>query len=170
MLKMNKNLKKFYDTECKSKAQILDDRTIEVRAADGEVFQIITNIAEYNSDDYKRFYLHSVEMIFDKCFSDDKELMTNMIWRELHINGLYFLGMSAGNRQGERIRIGGQIRQLRLGKSMEARDLALLAGIDAANLSRIEQGKHSVGLDILSRIAFVLGAHIELIPNQIIKY
>ena len=42
-----------------------------------------------------------------------------------------------------------------------------LAGIDAANLSRIEQGKYSVGLDILSRIAFVLGAHIDLVPNQL---
>ena len=41
------------------------------------------------------------------------------------------------------------------------------AGIDAANLSRIEQGRYSVGLDILSRIAFVLGAHIDLVPNQI---
>lgn len=50
---------------------------------------------------------------------------------------------------------------------MEARDLALLAGIDAANLSRIEQGRYSVGLDILSRIAFVLGAYIDLVPNQI---
>ena len=56
---------------------------------------------------------------------------------------------------------------MREAKGMEARDLALLAGIDAANLSRIEQGRYSVGLDILSRIAFVLGAHIDLVPNQI---
>lgn len=48
---------------------------------------------------------------------------------------------------------------------MEARDLALLAGIDAANLSRIEQGKYSTGVDILSRIAVILDAHLDLIPN-----
>ena len=75
--------------------------------------------------------------------------------------------MSAGDRHGDRVRIGSRIRQLREAKGMEARDLALLAGIDAANLSRIEQGRYSVGLDILSRIAFVLGAHIDLVPNQI---
>ena len=49
---------------------------------------------------------------------------------------------------------------------MEARDLALLTGIDAANLSRIEQGKYSTGIDILSRIANVLNAYLDLIPNE----
>lgn len=46
---------------------------------------------------------------------------------------------------------------------MEARDLARLAGIDAANLSRIENGKYSVGLDILSKIAAVLGKKIDFV-------
>ena len=31
----------------------------------------------------------------------------------------------------------------------------------------VEQGKYSVGLDILSRITFALGAHLELIENDI---
>ena len=51
-------------------------------------------------------------------------------------------------------------------KGIEAKDLAKLANIDAANLSRIEQGKYSVGLDILSKLAFVLGYHIDFVPNQ----
>ena len=49
---------------------------------------------------------------------------------------------------------------------MEARDLAILTGIDAANLSRIEQGKYSTGVDILSRICVILDAHLDLIPNS----
>ena len=165
---MNKRLKSFLETEYKSKAQILDDRIVEVQAPDGELFQIITQVGRFVDEEYKRYYLHSLERIFDECFSDDKESMTANIWRSLQLNGLFFMGMSSGNRQSERARIGGQIRQLRQGKGMEARDLALLAGIDAANLSRIEQGKYSVGLDILSRIAFVLGAHIDLVPNQVV--
>lgn len=165
---MNKRLKSFLETEYKSKAQILDDRIVEVQAPDGELFQIITQVGRFVDEEYKRYYLHSLERIFDECFSDDKESMTANIWRSLQLNGLFFMGMSSGNRQSERARIGGQIRQLRQGKGMEARDLALLAGIDAANLSRIEQGKYSVGLDILSRIVFVLGAHIDLVPNQVV--
>jgi len=41
--------------------------------------------------------------------------------------------------------------------------LSQLANIDAANLSRIEQGRYSVGLDVLSKIALALGAKIEMI-------
>ena len=75
-------------------------------------------------------------------------------------------GIDGGNRQAERERIGKRIRQMREKKGMEARDLALLAGIDAANLSRIEQGRYSTGIDILSRIAVILGAHLDLVPNE----
>jgi transcriptional regulator with XRE-family HTH domain len=74
--------------------------------------------------------------------------------------------MDSGNRQAERIRLGCRIRELRESKKMEARDLAILTGIDAANLSRIEQGKYSTGVDILSRICVILDAHLDLIPNE----
>ena len=76
------------------------------------------------------------------------------------------MGVGHGNRQGERERIGKRIKELREAKKMEARDLAILTGIDAANLSRIEQGKYSTGVDILSRICVILDAHLDLIPNS----
>ena len=164
---MNNRIKKFMETEFKSKAQILDSRLVEVVAPDGETFQINSKIGIYENEETRRYYLHLIEAIFDKNFSEDKEEMTHNIWRDMMLNGVTFIGMSTGNRQGERARIGSRIRQLRESKKMEAKDLAQLAGIDAANLSRIEQGRYSVGLDILSRIAFVLGAHIDLVPNQI---
>lgn len=164
---MNSKLKKFMETEFKSKAQVLDRKMVEVVAPDGEIFQINSPIGIYDSEETRHYYLHLVEAIFDKCFSEDKEDMSNRICLEMVLNGLPFIGMSSGNRYGERVRIGSRIRQLREMKNMEARDLAQLARIDAANLSRIEQGKYSVGLDILSRIAFVLGTHIDLVPNQL---
>jgi transcriptional regulator with XRE-family HTH domain len=46
---------------------------------------------------------------------------------------------------------------------MEAKQLAIITNIDAANLSRIEQGKYSVGLDILSKISLALGAKVDLV-------
>ena len=63
----------------------------------------------------------------------------------------------------ERERIGEKIRKIRLEKGIEAKQLALLAGIDAANLSRIEKGRYSVGLDILSKIANALGVQVDLV-------
>ena len=163
---MNKELKKFLATEFKSKATIIDDRMVEVVAPDGEVFSVLAQIGIYTSEETRHYQLHLVEYVFDKNFSDNKEIMTDNIWRDLLLNGVSFMGMSSGDRQGERTRIGKKIRQIREEKGIEAKDLAKLANIDAANLSRIEQGKYSVGLDILSKLASALGYHIDIVPNQ----
>ena len=160
---MNKELKRFMNAEFKSKARIVDSKMVEVTAPDGEVFHVLCQVGAYLSEETRKFELHLIEAIFDKNFSEDKELMTNNIWRESFARGVSFLGISSGDRQGERIRIGGRIRQIREERNMEARDLAKLAGIDAANLSRIENGKYSVGIDILSKIAAVLGKKIDFV-------
>ena len=164
---MKKETKKSMTTEFKSKATIIDDKTVEVIAPDGEVFSLLTQIGNYTNEETRHHQLHMIEYVFDKNFSDDKQLMSNNIWRDLMLNGVSFMGMSSGDRQGERTRIGKKIRHFRKEKGIEAKDLAKLANIDAANLSRIEQGKYSVGLDILSRIAFVLGCQIDIVPNQV---
>ena len=164
---MDNNIKKPLATELiKSKATILNQRMVEVTAPDGETFSVISQIGIYNSDDTRNYQLSLIESIFDKNFSDDKEVMTQNIWRDFMLNAVPFLGMSSGDRKSERVRIGKRIREIREKKGIEARDLAKSANIDAANLSRIEQGKYSVGIDILSKLAFVLGCHIDIVPNQ----
>lgn len=163
---MDKNLKKFMATETRSRAQILDRHFVEVQTPDGELFKIMSDIAKYDSDEYKAYVLHLIEFIFDRNFSDDKEQMANRISRDFLLNAVPSMGMDSGNRQAERVRIGKRIKELREAKKMEARDLALLTGIDAANLSRIEQGKYSTGVDILSRLCVILDAHLDLISNS----
>lgn len=163
---MDKNLKKFMETPTRSRAQILNDHFVEVQTPDGEIFSIMSDLAKYDSREYKDYVLHLIEFIFDRNFSDDKERMINRISWEFLRNGVPSLGLNSGNRQSERIRIGRRIKELREAKRMEARDLALLTGIDAANLSRIEQGKYSTGVDILSRICIILDAHLDLVPNS----
>lgn len=154
-------------TETRARAQILDRHFVEVQTPDGELFKIMSDIAKYDSDEYKAYVLHLIEFIFDRNFSDDKEQMANRISRDFLLNAVpSSMGMDSGNRQAERVRIGKRIKELREAKKMEARDLALLTGIDAANLSRIEQGKYSTGVDILSRICVILDAHLDLISNS----
>jgi DNA-binding Xre family transcriptional regulator len=162
-----KSEKEFLAFKFKSKARIVDDKMIEVIAPDGEKFSVLAKIGIYSNEKTRQYQLHMVEYVFDINFSDDKELMSSNIWRDLLQNGVSFMGMSSGDRQGERTRMGKKIRKIREEKGIEAKDLAKLANIDAANLSRIEQGKYSVGLDILSKIAFVLGCQIDIVPNQI---
>ena len=160
---MNKELKKFMSLEFKTQAEVLDSKVVKVTAPDGEVFQVLCQIGKYISEETRNYELHLVEAIFDKNYSPDKELMVNNIWRDSILNGISFLGISSGDRQGERTRIGNRIRQIREERGIEARDLAKLAGIDAANLSRIENGKYSVGIDILSKIAASLGKKLDLV-------
>ena len=160
---MDQRLRSFMAVGFKSKARIVDAKMVEVTAPDGEVFQVLCQVGAYLSEDTRNYELHLIEAIFDENFSVDKELMTNNIWRESYVRGVAFLGISSGDRHGERIRIGSRIRQIREERNMEARDLAKLAGIDAANLSRIENGKYSVGIDILSKIAAALGKKIDFV-------
>lgn len=69
------------------------------------------------------------------------------------------------NADTERLRIGARIRELRRKQNIDAKTLALRAGIDASNLSRIEQGHYSVGLDILAKIANALNAQINIVEK-----
>lgn len=163
---MIKNQKDFLGIEFKSKAKVIDDKIVEVIAPDGEVFFVLSSIGKYTDDETRHYQLHVIKYVFDRNFGDDKELMSRKIWKDLKLNGVSFLGMSPGDKQGERNRIGSKIRQIREEKGIEAKDLARLANIDAANLSRIEKGKYSVGLDILSKLASSLGYHIDIVPKQ----
>lgn len=72
------------------------------------------------------------------------------------------LGVGTSKNE-ERIRIGKRIKQIREEKHLEAKTLSMLTGIDAANLCRIEQGKQSAGIDVLSKIANAMGYQIELV-------
>ena len=153
------------DFHTKSSAQVINRNEVEVTAPDGEVFTVMCQIGAYLSQETQEYELGWLEVLFDKNFSDNKEQMINNIWRESFQFGIAggILGISAGTRHEDRARIGMRIREIREERKIEARDLARLAGIDAANLSRIENGKYSVGLDILSKIAAALGKKVDFV-------
>ncbi|MDE6491467.1 MAG: helix-turn-helix transcriptional regulator [Muribaculaceae bacterium] len=161
---MNDKIKKFLETPTESSAQIISRREVEVTAPDGEVFIVYCQIGALLDDETRNYELHWLEILFDAHFSLDKESMIQNIWREARqfcIGNV--LGISAGTRHTDRGRIGTRIREIREERGIEAKDLAKLAGIDAANLSRIENGKYSVGLDILAKIATALGKKVDFI-------
>ena len=159
------NLESFLNIPTESVAQIISRKEVEVTAPDGEVFTVLCQVGAYTNKDTQAYELHSLELLFDDNFSDNKEQMVNSIWRESMRFAIAggILGISSGTRHEDRARLGLRIRELREEKGMEARDLARLAGIDAANLSRIENGKYSVGLDILSKIAAAMGKKVDFV-------
>ncbi|HZX75218.1 MAG TPA: helix-turn-helix transcriptional regulator [Cyclobacteriaceae bacterium] len=154
-------------------ARFVDDFSIEVTAQDGEKFTWNTYFPVPKQD--QQYFAGRFEYYFQKYFEDNISISTGMgigywVWiKMVYYEGLGIYG-GKGDREDERIllnqereRIGARIRELRKEKNIEAKMLAQIANIDAANLSRIEQGRYSVGLDILSKIAFALGAKIELV-------
>ena len=152
-----------------SSAQIINRKEVEVTAPDGEVFIVLCQIGSYINEETRKEELFWLESLFDEHFSDDKEQMINNIWRraqQFRI-GVDILGISSGTRYEDRARIGNRIKQIREERGIEARELARLVGINAANLSRIEKGRYSVGFDILSKIATALGKKVEFVDiNQ----
>jgi DNA-binding Xre family transcriptional regulator len=154
------------------KARFVDDFNIEVIAQDGEKF--IWNTYFPTPKQNQQYFAGRFAYYFQKYFEDNIGDNTGMgmqywIWIQMtYYEGLAING-GKGDREDERIflyqervRIGVRIRELRKEKNIEAKMLAQIANIDAANLSRIEQGRYSVGLDVLSKIALALGAKIEL--------
>lgn len=158
-------------------AIFVDDSTIEVTAQDGEKFTWKTFFSTPKQD--QQHYAGRLAYYFEKYFEDNIGYSTGMsmpYWICIKMNFDEGLGIFGGEGDRdeerallyqERVRIGKRIRELRKEKNIEARMLAKIANIDAANLSRIEQGKYSVGIDILSRLAFVLGCHIDIVSNQV---
>jgi transcriptional regulator with XRE-family HTH domain len=59
--------------------------------------------------------------------------------------------------------LGSRIAGLRKKKGLSQQALADLCGLNRQNLARIEAGKHSTGIDILSRIAEALGVKVGFI-------
>ena len=155
------------DYPTKSKARIVGHHTIEISAEDGSEFSIMHDLEKYKSEETRNYILHLIEFIFDRNYSEDKEQMIQRIGFDFQRYAVGTLSLCPKEiRQSECVSIGKRIRELREQNNMEARDLALLAGVDAANLSRIEQGKLSTGIDVLARIARILNAHIDLVPNK----
>jgi transcriptional regulator with XRE-family HTH domain len=66
----------------------------------------------------------------------------------------------------ERQRIGQDIAQLRTQRGMTQGDVAERADLLRQHISRIEQGKYSVGFDTLQAIADALDADIRIVPRQ----
>lgn len=149
--------------EFQSKATIVDLDRIEVVTFDNEIFTVYSQIGRYTNDYTRDLQLHILEAIFDENYKPGETLKFDIIFREAFKYGVAINSVIAGKKQPERTRIGERIRQIREERGLDARTLAKIADIDAANLSRIENGKYSVGLDVLARIATALGKKIDFI-------
>ncbi len=107
-----------------------------------------------------------IAYLFDKYYKGDPSVIMGPIYREMMARHCWAAPYWYGpDRDNERERIGAQIRSLRVERGLEAKELAEYADIDASNLSRIEKGKFSAGLDILCKIAAAMNCSVEIVPQ-----
>ena len=144
-----------------TKVVFINSTTINVITCDGEKFILTSHVSVSKVEQHK--ISKRLEASFKKRFSNDKLKMIYCVLMDMMTNEGFSFSCVGSDRSEERERIGKKIRELRENKDLEARHLALMAGIDAANLSRIENGKYSVGFDILTKIANVLDVKIDLV-------
>lgn len=61
-----------------------------------------------------------------------------------------------------RLRIGQAIATIRKEKGLSVRQLAELSGVTFQNINKIELGKYSVGIDVLTKIADALNCEVTI--------
>jgi transcriptional regulator with XRE-family HTH domain len=67
--------------------------------------------------------------------------------------------------ENSRKRIGRRIEELRLMRGYTKQKLAKMTNISSASVTRMEAGRHSVGIDTLAKIAKNLDATLEIVEN-----
>ena len=113
----------------------------------------------------KKEYSEAICIITDNFIKLERDDYFNYLSQQLLVHG-YVGPLYAGqDRDFDRERIGHRIRELREEQRLDAKTVAMKAGITPANMSRIEQGRYSPGLDILSRIASALGMQLDFVKK-----
>ena len=63
----------------------------------------------------------------------------------------------------DRLRIGSRLRELREAQGLTTTQLAEMCGMSHSTISKVENGKWSVSIDILSKVCEALGARVEIV-------
>ena len=74
------------------------------------------------------------------------------------------------NKEQQRQRIGKEIADLRRQRGMTQQQVSNATAILRPHITRIEQGRYSVGFDTLQAIADALDADIRIVPRRTTSY
>lgn len=150
-----------------SKVTFMDELRAKVELRNGETWIVgFPTPFNYNSGEHFKKLLGSSFDIFwglKGTIESDFRLINGNLYQDGYDMMIYIV--LEPKRSEERERIGARIKELRKKRNLDAKSLASRIGIDASNLSRIEQGRYSVGFDILSKIASALNAKVDIVED-----
>ncbi len=159
--------------EPKTKVTWVDEKRVYVETTQGDEFIVgFENESLYRCQKNAPWFQVDkiVATLFDQYYEGDASVIMGEINRQMlinHVGSIFsYHSFDKESVSKERVRIGQRIKELRQELGFDARTLAFFADIDAANLCRIEAGKYSVGLDILSKIGYALGMEIDFVKPK----
>lgn len=151
-----------------TQVEFLDQLRVKVETEKGDVYILgYTNNMNYQIEQqYNHFYSKCVASLFDKYYDGNERTIWGPILAGMFRSNIYSFMWVMMDKDKERARIGNRIVELRKERKMDAKELAQKVGIDPGNLSRIEKGHFSVGIDILNKIASVLNMKLDFVPIE----
>lgn len=152
-----------------TKVEFIDQLRVKVETNDGAVYTLghSTTMNYQIEQNWDNFYSKCVIALFDKYYDGTEDSIWGAITKGMYNNRIQPFRWLGNDRNKERERIGIRIKELRKKQGMDAKELAQKIGIDPGNLSRIEQGRFSVGFDILNKIANVMNMQVDFIEKKI---
>ena len=151
-----------------AKCIFLDPLKARIEVENGDNFILgFSSTMNYQIDlQHEMFFTRCMEGLFGKYYDGDEKVIWGPIFLGMLRNHLNPFMWVVNDRDKERERIGNRIRELRKERGLDAKELAHSIGIDPGNLSRIEQGRYSVGIDILNKIAGVLNMKLDFVAKE----
>lgn len=149
----------------KTKATYLDPQKVLVETPQGDKFILGFNTSmNYLSEtEFNIPFLNFLSSLFDKFYKGNESVIMGEITRQLIIHRLEPVFSYGRDSIQNRVIMGDRIRELREQKNMDYEELALKSDIQPNTLKRIEAGRFSVNLDVLSKIAQGLGMKIDFV-------
>ena len=151
-----------------TKATYLDPKRVLVETPQGDKF-IIGFHSEMNYQLEQQGNIPFTEFLaslFDRYYRGDDNIIMGEITRKLMANRFESVFSFQRDPVHNRIIMGDRIRKLREQKGMDIMELAFKSNIQPNTLKRIEAGKFSADLDILTQIALGMGMKIDFVELE----
>lgn len=149
----------------KTKSSYLDPKRVLIETPQGDKF-IIGFHSEFNYQCERQMNIPFTDFLaslFDKYYTGDESVIMSVIASLLMQNRFETVFSYQRDPIQNRILMGDRIRELREQKKMDILTLACRSNIQPNTLKRIEAGKFSVDLDVLTQIAQGLGMKIDFV-------
>lgn len=149
----------------KTKVAYLDTKSVLVETPQGDKFIIGFNSEiNYQLEQQANVpFTDFLSLLFDDYYKGDESVIWGEIYRQLVIHHFESIFSVQRDSVQNRVLMGDRIRELRIRKNLDVQTLALKSCLQPSTLKRIEAGKFSVDLDVLSRIAHGLGMKIDFV-------